>query len=59
MATAWRSFRELVPLVIVAASLAGLRAAQAARNAGFDGELVLVGEERHLPYPGRRCRRSC
>jgi 3-phenylpropionate/trans-cinnamate dioxygenase ferredoxin reductase component len=37
-------------LVIVGASLAGLRAAQAARKAGFDGGLVLVGEERHLPY---------
>jgi 3-phenylpropionate/trans-cinnamate dioxygenase ferredoxin reductase component len=37
-------------LVIVGASLAGLRAAQAARKAGFDGELLMVGEERHLPY---------
>lgn len=37
-------------LVIVGASLAGLRAAQAARAAGFDGELVVVGDEAHLPY---------
>jgi NADPH-dependent 2,4-dienoyl-CoA reductase/sulfur reductase-like enzyme len=37
-------------LVIVGASLAGLRAAQAARKAGFDGDLVMVGEESHLPY---------
>ena len=37
-------------LLIVGASLAGLRAAQAARKAGFEGELVMVGEERHLPY---------
>jgi NADPH-dependent 2,4-dienoyl-CoA reductase/sulfur reductase-like enzyme len=37
-------------LVVVGASLAGLRAAQAARKAGFDGELVMVGEERHPPY---------
>ncbi len=37
-------------LVIVGASLAGLRAAQAARSAGFDGELVMLGDERHLPY---------
>jgi NADPH-dependent 2,4-dienoyl-CoA reductase/sulfur reductase-like enzyme len=37
-------------LVVVGASLAGLRAAQAARAAGFDGELVMVGDERHLPY---------
>ena len=37
-------------LVIVGASLAGLRAAQAARAAEFDGELVMVGDERHPPY---------
>ena len=37
-------------LVIVGASLAGLRVAQAARKAGFDCELVMLGEERHLPY---------
>jgi 3-phenylpropionate/trans-cinnamate dioxygenase ferredoxin reductase subunit len=37
-------------LVIVGASLAGLRAAQAARKAGFDGGLVIVGDEHHLPY---------
>ena len=37
-------------LVIVGASLAGLRAAQSARKAGFDGELVIVGDEPHLPY---------
>jgi 3-phenylpropionate/trans-cinnamate dioxygenase ferredoxin reductase component len=37
-------------VVIVGASLAGLRAAQAARKAGFDRELVMVGEERHPPY---------
>lgn len=37
-------------LVIVGASLAGLRAAQAARSAGFGGELVVVGDEPRLPY---------
>jgi NADPH-dependent 2,4-dienoyl-CoA reductase/sulfur reductase-like enzyme len=37
-------------LVIVGASLAGLRAAQSARKAGFEGELVIVGAEEHLPY---------
>jgi NADPH-dependent 2,4-dienoyl-CoA reductase/sulfur reductase-like enzyme len=37
-------------LVVVGASLAGLRAAQAARSAGFTGELVIVGAERHRPY---------
>ncbi len=37
-------------IVIVGASLAGLRAAEGLRRAGFDGELVLVGEETHQPY---------
>ena len=37
-------------VVIVGASLAGLRAAQAARTGGFDGDLVVVGEEVHRPY---------
>jgi NADPH-dependent 2,4-dienoyl-CoA reductase/sulfur reductase-like enzyme len=37
-------------VVIVGASLAGLRAAQATRAAGFEGELVVVGEEPHPPY---------
>ncbi len=37
-------------LVVVGASLAGLRAAQAARAAGHDGGLVVIGQERHLPY---------
>lgn len=37
-------------LVVVGASLAGLRAVQAARAAGFAGEIVLIGSEEHLPY---------
>lgn len=37
-------------LVVVGASLAGLRAVEAARKTGFDGEIVLVGAEGHLPY---------
>jgi NADPH-dependent 2,4-dienoyl-CoA reductase/sulfur reductase-like enzyme len=37
-------------LVVVGASLAGLRAVEAARRRGFDGEVVLVGAERHAPY---------
>lgn len=37
-------------LVIVGASLAGLHAAQAARAAGFDGSLTLIGGEQHPPY---------
>ena len=38
------------PIVIVGASLAGLRAAQAIRRAEHDGEVVVVGSEEHLPY---------
>jgi NADPH-dependent 2,4-dienoyl-CoA reductase/sulfur reductase-like enzyme len=37
-------------LVVVGASLAGLRAVEAARRAGFAGEITLVGAEEHLPY---------
>jgi NADPH-dependent 2,4-dienoyl-CoA reductase/sulfur reductase-like enzyme len=37
-------------IVIVGASLAGLRAAETLRREGYDGRLVLVGDERHLPY---------
>jgi 3-phenylpropionate/trans-cinnamate dioxygenase ferredoxin reductase subunit len=36
--------------VIVGASLAGLRAAEALRSRGFDGGVVLIGEEKHAPY---------
>ncbi|MEH3034784.1 MAG: FAD-dependent oxidoreductase [Aeromicrobium erythreum] len=37
-------------LVVVGASLAGLRAVEAARKAGFEGSITLVGAEPHLPY---------
>ncbi len=40
----------MLRLVIVGASLAGLRAAQAARAAGHEGEIVMIGREPHLPY---------
>ncbi|HWE58104.1 MAG TPA: FAD-dependent oxidoreductase [Solirubrobacteraceae bacterium] len=40
----------MLRLVIVGASLAGLRAAQAARSAGHDGGIVMIGREPHLPY---------
>ena len=36
--------------VIVGASLAGAKAAQGMREAGFDGRVVLIGEEPSLPY---------
>lgn len=37
-------------IVVVGASVAGVRAAQALRAAGFDGELVLTDAEPALPY---------
>ena len=37
-------------LVIVGASLAGSKAAEGARRAGWDGPIRLVGAEPHLPY---------
>lgn len=37
-------------VVVVGASLAGLRAAETLRAEGFDGELTIIGSERHLPY---------
>jgi 3-phenylpropionate/trans-cinnamate dioxygenase ferredoxin reductase component len=37
-------------LVVVGAALAGLRAAEELRRLGFEGQLVMVGAEEHLPY---------
>jgi 3-phenylpropionate/trans-cinnamate dioxygenase ferredoxin reductase component len=37
-------------VVIVGASLAGVRAAAALRDEGFAGEITMVGAERHQPY---------
>lgn len=37
-------------VVIVGASVAGLTAAESLRAEGFDGEIILIGEEVHLPY---------
>lgn len=37
-------------VVVVGASLGGVRTAQALRSSGYDGRLVLVGEEPELPY---------
>jgi NADPH-dependent 2,4-dienoyl-CoA reductase/sulfur reductase-like enzyme len=36
--------------VVVGASLAGLRAAEALRRAGHDGPLTIIGAESHRPY---------
>ena len=37
-------------LVVIGASLAGLRAVEAARNHGYSGDITLIGTELHLPY---------
>lgn len=37
-------------VVVVGASLAGLRAVQTARELGYQGRLTLIGEEARLPY---------
>lgn len=36
--------------VIVGASLAGARAAQTLRDEGFDGPVILIGDENEIPY---------
>ena len=38
------------PIVIVGASLSGAKAAEALRAKGYDGRIVLIGDEQHLPY---------
>ena len=37
-------------VVVVGASLAGLRAAEMLRRNGYDGSLTIVGDEPHMPY---------
>lgn len=51
------SFNEIVAkfraegrIAIVGASLAGLRAAEALRERGFEGSLTIIGDEPHEPY---------
>jgi 3-phenylpropionate/trans-cinnamate dioxygenase ferredoxin reductase component len=50
----WTVTAEALPsdgtVIIVGASLAGLRATETLRAEGFDGRITLVGEELHLPY---------
>ena len=41
---------ELQRIVVVGASLAGLRACETLRSDGFTGTVTLVGAEEHLPY---------
>lgn len=44
------TFRREGRIVIVGASLAGLRAAEALRDGGFTGPLTIIGDEPHEPY---------
>ena len=37
-------------VVVVGASIGGLTAAETLREEGFDGEIVVLGDEPHLPY---------
>ena len=37
-------------IVVVGASLAGLRAAEELRHRGFDGTITVIGDEPHAPY---------
>lgn len=38
------------PVVIVGASMGGLRAAETLRKSGYEGRLVVIGDEPHAPY---------
>jgi 3-phenylpropionate/trans-cinnamate dioxygenase ferredoxin reductase component len=44
------SARRKPSIVVVGASLAGLRAAEELRRRGYDGTLTVVGDEPHRPY---------
>ena len=44
------SFKSSGRIVIVGASLAGLRGAEALRKEGFNGKLTVIGDEPYEPY---------
>ena len=44
------AFKRDGQIVIVGASLAGLRAAEGLRNSGFTGHLTIIGDEPYEPY---------
>lgn len=50
---------DIEKLVIVGSSLAGLRAAEGARAAGYDGKIVIVGEENAFPYDRPALSKQC
>lgn len=37
-------------VVVIGASLGGLRAAESLRSSGYEGHLVVIGDEAHMPY---------
>ncbi|QNE46244.1 oxidoreductase [Glaciihabitans sp. INWT7] len=41
---------DALPVVIVGASMGGLRTAEALRRAGYSGPVTVIGEELHAPY---------
>jgi NADPH-dependent 2,4-dienoyl-CoA reductase/sulfur reductase-like enzyme len=43
-------FKTNARIVIVGASLAGLRAAETLRDEGFNGPLTIIGDEKQEPY---------
>ncbi|WP_242676418.1 NAD(P)/FAD-dependent oxidoreductase [Streptosporangium minutum] len=45
-----KAFRRHGRVVVVGASLAGLRAAETLREEGFTGSLTMIGDEPHEPY---------
>ncbi|MEV7008598.1 FAD-dependent oxidoreductase [Streptosporangium sp. NPDC051022] len=45
-----QAFRRQGRVVVVGASLAGLRAAETLREEGFTGSLTVIGDEPHEPY---------
>lgn len=42
--------RQLKRVVVVGSGVAGTRAAETLRQEGYDGDLTIVGTERHAPY---------
>jgi len=41
---------DIAPVIVVGASLGGLRAAESLRRQGYAGPVTVIGDEPHLPY---------